>query len=1141
MKKHLLSCFLIAMLATAFCLSPISHAVVISSEEEAQTILNRINGTQIANWQSFYDNAYANNSTYTSVTKTPLENDAYESVIEIETVSLKEGNSSACAANYYSQIQPDDIHEGDSVLIRVVARGLPCSGNETGFTEGSFSLSLYKDSSNPAPGFQTKQTAPQEWTVYYVAGTGVEGADRINIRIGYQMQRIQIADFEVINCGQTPLSELPTGNFPLSGAESGQIYSFSTLYDELETSVVSTGLEEYPYAKSLPSPITATFSADDSSTFGENDILLFSFVLKAENACTKTQIQILSNDALLSDMTYPVPVQWTRIDMPVRAAELKSVNFSHDGEILIADISLTNKGETTFEALSLQSGMHMIDDYRAISLPENGIGAGKTIDFVQSGNYLYSIGNEKLTVSNVTDPENPVVEGTLDSLGSVLQIALCASGTDVIVTARQNGAYIIDVSDPKHPRIRYAYDTIEFATGVYVCGDYAYIACRVFGVEIVDISDLDNPKHCSIVRCGEAQSCQVAGGRLYVGLWGECRVDIYDVVQPSEPKLLGRVSLSGRGDGMKAVQIGEKTVLFAATGQHTEDLPIATQLSDLRYGQGNGMDIYDVTTPSSPIWLSTVRTDGRCYYPGNDFWETETAVDKDGHLLVYLTSTYNGVYVYNADNLCAPVRLAHITLPIYPGSPLYQKLSFAGRAIIFPFDQDELIQIPVGALAVDENQFYIAGVGSDLHVFSTPDLAGIAQEDESAVLCEEDNGTFYDFDSSKRNDFASFHPGGQVYAAAVYEDRIYAACGEDGIYVLDSNLQVLEQVHTTGFSYDVRIQNGILYSAEGKGGFAAYDISERLPVKQWSLLTGSNVRQVRLSPKARFAVLQIDGSQVKMINLETKQTVVQKSTSGLMYFRNLSNSLVAGRYIGFYGNSSQTFWYDFGMNDDYDTPILVNDRFATSTIDMAGGYDAAGDLALGTRSGGYVLYDPTDTTISAMNELTLHRGNGSFSGKPSVHGDLLVTTDRIKGNIFLVDISDLTNPVLKETISVSGNPDVAVITDDTILIPLGRQGLIKFRPAMAEADISVSIKDEKVNVHIASMTCVTPRSYTVICAVYDGNSLVSSNIVESGEFAFDRPVNLSFEEPKNMVYKVFVWENTESLRPLCPAFSNQSQ
>ena len=57
-----------------------------------------------------------------------------------------------------------------------------------------------------------------------------------------------------------------------------------------------------------------------------------------------------------------------------------------------------------------------------------------------------------------------------------------------VITAREDGLWIFDVSLPE-PRLLCHYQTVEYATGVALCGNLAFISCRQYGVQILDISD----------------------------------------------------------------------------------------------------------------------------------------------------------------------------------------------------------------------------------------------------------------------------------------------------------------------------------------------------------------------------------------------------------------------------------------------------------------------------------------------------------------------------------------------------------------------------------------------------------------------------------------------------------------------------
>jgi hypothetical protein len=52
--------------------------------------------------------------------------------------------------------------------------------------------------------------------------------------------------------------------------------------------------------------------------------------------------------------------------------------------------------------------------------------------------------------------------------------------------------------------------------------------------------------------------------------------------------------------------------------------------------------------------------------------------------------------------------------------------------------------------------------------------------------------------------------------------------------------------------------------------------------------------------------------------------------------------------------------------------------------------------------------------------------------------------DRVNGKIYIGDVSTPDTIKITKSISVAGNPEMAVIYDDYVLLPLGHQGLFKF-------------------------------------------------------------------------------------------------
>ena len=118
------------------------------------------------------------------------------------------------------------------------------------------------------------------------------------------------------------------------------------------------------------------------------------------------------------------------------------------------------------------------------------------------------------------------------------------------ISAREDGLFVVDVRQPRSPRLLCHYDAVEFATGLAVSGDVLFIAHRQFGVELVDISNPAKPAHLSTLRTGEAQSVVVRDGWLYTGVWGTSEVVVANVKNARAPVITAKVPLDGFGDGV---------------------------------------------------------------------------------------------------------------------------------------------------------------------------------------------------------------------------------------------------------------------------------------------------------------------------------------------------------------------------------------------------------------------------------------------------------------------------------------------------------------------------------------------------------------------------------------------------------------
>lgn len=672
-------------------------------------------------------------------------------------------------------------------------------------------------------------------------------------------------------------------------------------------------------------------------------------------------------------------------------------------------------------------------------VPTADAGVGPGMDVIRDGEHLFMLQQKNLVILSLKDPAKPTVRGRLNDLGNLRQVVV--RNDIAFVTAREDGLFVIDVSDRTKPELISHYDSVEFATGIAVEGNYAFVAQRWFGVEIIDISDPENLKHVSVVRVGEAQSCVVSDGFLYAGAWEECRVAICDVRNPADPKQVAEVHLNGRGDGLCV----ENGILYAAYGHHQPGANLS--LDDPRYGNGNGMDIYDVSDPANPKQLSRVQFAWRYYYGWPDTWRVKLSFP-----YAYLYHTHNGVFIIDVSDPKQPGELAQIRVPRRPGEEGYRKLKTSDksgvRPVAIPFDPEEITYSPVCGLESVDGYLYFTGLFTDLHIYHNEDLVRAIPEgskDSGNFKAEGDFHSFEELKSIGLKNLATYRPGGQVYAAFEKDGLIYAACGSDGIHVLDENLTLLKKYPTAGFAMDVQVSGDRLYAAQGSEGLVAYRVSgpdlERLAAYR----TSRAIRQVRVAPGGRFAVVHAGGGGYEIIDVSSpaEMKLVEQITGwgGLVYYRQLCNGFIDGDLICGTWCAGRTFLSDLSGEEPRELPDPVN-----LLPDMkSGGYAACGEYALLTRKGGYSFYKPLRDG-EYESEVPVYRvpGGPEFSGKPTVRGNTLVTCDRIEGDISILDISDLKAPELLRSFTLSGTPDLAFIGEKDILIPAGRQGLIKF-------------------------------------------------------------------------------------------------
>jgi hypothetical protein len=144
-----------------------------------------------------------------------------------------------------------------------------------------------------------------------------------------------------------------------------------------------------------------------------------------------------------------------------------------------------------------------------------GFTGGAIYDVFVKDNYAYCASGSGLLIFDVSNPSNPQLVGKL--LLPDIAHGVYVSGNYAYVADFGAGLRVIDVSNPTNPREVGYFKTSGWAFDVYVSGNYAYVADRWAGLRVIDVSNPTNPREVGYFDTpGEAEGVYVSGNYAYV-------------------------------------------------------------------------------------------------------------------------------------------------------------------------------------------------------------------------------------------------------------------------------------------------------------------------------------------------------------------------------------------------------------------------------------------------------------------------------------------------------------------------------------------------------------------------------------------------------------------------------------------------
>lgn len=636
-----------------------------------------------------------------------------------------------------------------------------------------------------------------------------------------------------------------------------------------------------------------------------------------------------------------------------------------------------------------------------------------TTGLYKDGDILYVGAAGVLYSLDISDPRNPKQIGSVTFPGAVRQVTVCNG--KAIVSARETGVWIFDVSDPKQMTLISRYDGIELSTGIDMAGDCIFVGERQTGVEFVDARDLSKPQHIRVIKTPESQTVFYQNGYLYSGEWATGQVSIFNAKDLNNIQLVKTINLQGYGDGLWVT--GNR--LYASTGHHHRNHAQKTQ-----DGDGHGVEIWDVSVPEAPVFISRIEFD-IFYRSGADWWLVRPS--GDGRTL-YCGDVFNGMYVVDIKDERNP-KIIHRWEPL-GNSPTNKKNA-------------------VSSIALADGVVYVSVTGEGLYMMESHRAKPSKRDRGTAPV---NLGARYSYNTPSDSRFNAWVPDrrGAVKGAAVYGDALFVACGDAGLYTVkkDSrgNLTTVSRLDIP-FAGGVAVRGDKLYVARGYQGLGVYRISTNLTLTQIALLktelnptnptdqfsywvTVSNDKYVvNGCRRSGYQFLAVGGTDASPTYTFRRQYGLNLNYNRYISENTSSEGLMA------YATRSGLVWIDLSNVNSVPSPV-VYDHLSNTLAEGATLYK--NNQFLLTR-------DFTLRTIASggSEHLRISNWNDVFEGIPRWEsGNDVLICHFVKRRIVKVNTAKFEEsyPVFKET--TQGYPEPGLFWNGKCVVPCGYQGLL---------------------------------------------------------------------------------------------------
>jgi hypothetical protein len=513
--------------------------------------------------------------------------------------------------------------------------------------------------------------------------------------------------------------------------------------------------------------------------------------------------------------------------------------------------------------------------------------------------------------------------------------------------------------------------TPDRAVGIYVDGDYAYVADSNSGMVILNVSDLSNPQ--LLGTCGGffpspdpslPEDIVVSGDYAFVAdrsfYNGSEWIPAFWIANISDPK-------------------NPSIVAFQETADEADSIYISGDYAFVTI-RSAGLEVYNISDPTNPIYVASSN------FPGQAM-----GIDVSGDFLFVAASA--GLQIINISNPSSPQNVSSYSTPdsassvVISGNLAYVADSFSGLHLVNITDilnptYAGFYDTPGNATAVfiSGRNIYIADGNTGLQIlrikdlvgatgagsYNTPDNAlGIFVSGDYAYVADRASGVqIININDPTNPSYSNvYNTPDEANAVFISGDYAYIADAASGLQVIDISDPTtpifVDSYNTPGTATDVVISGDFAYIADGTSGLQVLDISDPTNV---TFVNSSNTPSYayELSISGDYAYIADGLSGLQVINISDPAS---PTSAGSYNTPNLASDVFISGNVAYIADYSTGL---ISLNITNPTNPTYLDTVSTSGNAM--GVVISGDYAyVMANLWGMVLVDISDPSSLIVN------------------------------------------------------------------------------------------------------------------------------------------------------------------------------